>query len=296
MSGGDDTPWLCTNPQCGAALHDDEVRHVAMPAATYSTCPHCGGPVVSTVPDPSAGVGADDPKFYFQSLGSALLYPLRGWGPIVLCVGTFLIGLLAYGMPFLITFLIAIFVYGYVCNYLFDVVLTTANGEDRPPGFPDFTNWWEDIFEPILLVVITVLFSFAPAVLYFGFYLWHCWYEGWVPELDEPLCVVGVLGLTFLCLLYYPMAMLAVVMHNARSGLNPRLVFASIARVLKPYLIVWGFMALTVAVQAVFGLVVKGGSLLAHFGAVFLFLWGLMASMRLLGILYRTHRLKLGWF
>lgn len=30
--------------------------------------------------------------------------------------------------------------------------------------------------------------------------------------------------------------------------------------------------------------------------AVFLSLWGAMASMRLLGLLYRAHKEELGWF
>ena len=43
-------------------------------------------------------------------------------------------------------------------------------------------------------------------------------------------------------------------------------------------------------------MVFTGGSLLAHFIAVFLSLWGAMASMRLLGLLYRAHKETLGWF
>jgi hypothetical protein len=230
------------------------------------------------------------------SFASALTYPLLGWGSIVLGVGTFLVGLLAFGLPFLYGYVITVLVYGYMCNYLFDVVLTTANGEDTPPGFPDFTSWWEDILQPILLVVSTTLICFAPSFLYFIWYLWHCWYEGWVPEPSEPTCTVGVIGLALISSFYYPMALLAVVMFNARHAMDPRLVIPSIVRVLRPYLVVCGFMVLTGLVRVGFGLAFHGNSLLVHFTGVFLRLWAAMVSMRLLGLLYRAHKEKLGWF
>ena len=295
MSGAADILWQCQSENCGALVRAADLRHIATPGATFAACPHCGGAVVST--EPTAIAAEAGARQRLPSFASALVYPFRGWGLLVLGVGTFLIGLLEFvGLVFLIIYVVMMLVYGYVCNYLFEVVLTTANGEDTPPGFPDFTDWWDDILHLILLVVSTTLLCFVPSFLYFLWYLWHCWYEGWVPDPSEPTCAVGVLGLALLSLLYYPMALLAVVMHNTGGAADPRLVIPAIARVLRPYLTVCGFMVLTRLVGMAFRALFTGHSLTVHFIPVFLSLWGAMASMRLLGLLYRAHQKKLGWF
>jgi hypothetical protein len=211
-------------------------------------------------------------------------------------LGTILVGLIAFGLPFLYGYVVTIFVYGYMCNYSFAIVFTTANDEDTPPALDDSADWWEDILQPILLVVSVTVLCFAPSFLWFILYLARCWYEGWVPDPSEPMCLWGVLGLALVSALYYPMALLAVIMHSARRAADPRLVIPSIARVLGPYLVVCGFMLLTGLVRVGFSTAFTGDSLLAHFTAVLLRLWGGMVSMRLLGLLYRTHKEKLGWF
>ena len=295
MSGAADTVWQCQNEHCGAKLRADELRRMITPGVTVELCPRCGGPVVA---GDGAGTVSVDATMAERSppFASALAYPFHGWGLVALGIGTVLVGLLAFGLPFLYGYVITILVYGYMCNYLFDVVLTTARGDDAPPGFPDFTSWWEDILQPILLVVSTTLLCFAPSFIYFVLYLVHCWYEGWVPDLSEPACAVGVLGLALLSSLYYPMALLAVIMHDARGAVDPRLVIPAIKRVLKPYLVVCGFMVLVGLVQVGFRAAFSAESLLAHFTAVLLKLWGAIVSMRLLGLLYRAHKEKFGWF
>ena len=294
MSGAADTLWQCQSETCGALVRAADLRHIVTPGRTFEVCPHCGGAVATA--EPPAVSGDVEARERAPSFASALGYPFHGWGLVALGAGTFLVGLLEFGLVFLISYVAVMLVYGYACNYLFEIVLTTANGEDAPPEFPDFTHWWEDILRPILLMVSATLLCFTPSFLYFVWYLWHCWYEGWVPDPSEPTCAVGVLGLALLSSLYYPMALLGVVMFDARRGADPRLVIPAIARVLRPYLTVCGFMVLTGLVRVGFGVVFTGGSLLAHFIAVFLSLWGAMASMRLLGLLYRAHKETLGWF
>jgi len=294
MSDAPNTLWRCQDERCGAILRAADLRRVIAPGITLEVCPRCGGPVATT----GQGTATDDAgaRKPVPSFASALVYPFRGWGLMPLGLGTLLVGLLSFGLPFLYGYVISIAVYGYICNYLFDVILTTANGEEAPPGLTDSVDWWEEILQPILLMVSTTALCFSPSLLYFIFYLWHCWYRGWAPDLTEPMCVYGVVGFALVSLLYYPMALLSVVMHNARRAVDPRLVMPSIARVWRPYLAVCGFMVLTVLVQLAFAVIFAGGSLLAHFTAVFLKLWSAMAGMRLLGLLYRTHEATLRWF
>jgi hypothetical protein len=294
MSDTSDTLWQCRNERCGATLRAADLRRVMAPGIALQVCPHCGGPVTSTGAQEHVSENGK-PEKLASSFASALVYPFRGWGLVALGLGTFLVGLLAFGLPFLYGYIISIFVYGYLCSYFFDIVHTTAIDEDRPPALQDSADWWEDILQPILLVVSVTVLCFAPSFLYFIMYLVHCWYEGWVPDLSEPICMWGVLCLALISAFYYPMALLAVIMHNARRAADPRLVIAAIGRVPWPYLLVCGFMVLTGLVQIGFGLAFPHGSLLAHFTAVFLKLWGAMVGMRLLGLLYRTNKEKLGW-
>ena len=295
MSGAADTLWQCQSENCGAEVRAADLRRIVAPGRIFEVCPHCGGPVKTTEPTAVSpdgeAVGERVPSF-----ASALVYPFYGWGLVALGLATFLVGCLEFGMVFLISYIVVMMVYGAICNYLFDVILTTANGEDKPPGLPDFSQWWDDILQPILLMVSTTLLCFVPSFLYFVWYLWHCWYEGWVPDPTEPTCAVGVLGLALVSLFYYPMALLAVVMHDARRAADPRLVIPSIARILRPYLTVCGFMVLIGMIRVGFRTVFTGNSFTAHFTTVFLSLWGAMVSMRLLGLLYRAHKEKLGWF
>ncbi len=290
-----DTPeslWQCKSQNCGAMLQEAELRQVVLTGLTVPVCPHCGGAVRSIQPiatDGESGAAAA------PSFASALTYPFHGWGWVVLGTGTILVGLLAFGLPFLYGYVITILVYGYICSYLFDIVYTTATDDDTPPGFHESAEWWDDILQPILLVLSTSVLCFSPALLYFIGYLIHCWYEGWVPYLDDPVCLWGVLGSALLCYLYYPMALLAAIMHNARRAADPRLVIPSIRRVPVPYLKVCGFMMLTLVIQAGFRLAFNTDSLLVHFASVFLKLWSWMVSMRLLGLLYRVHRDDLAW-
>lgn len=288
--------WQCVNKKCGVLLREPDLRSVNLPTSRYPVCPQCGDWVVTVSGKSAAESETGDPKLFFASVLSALVYPFRGWGLVVLLVGTLIIGLMNFGAPFLYSYVINLLVYGYVCNYLFNIVLTTANGADKPPDFPDFSNWWEDILQPLLLMVGTTLYCFAPALIYFLLYLAYCYYQGWIPQPDEPLCAGGVVSLAFLSLLYYPMALLAVAMFTGKSGLNPRIVIPAIFRVLGPYLVVCAFLAIVVAGQILFRALLDRQSLLAHFAAEFLFLCGLMICMRLLGVLYRTHKGKLGWF
>ena len=295
MSDAVEVPWRCENADCGAVLRGDEVRHIETPDQVVNVCPHCGSRVGSA-DEGGTVIPHEKPPKPTPAFASALLYPLGGWGLVGLCIATVVVGLLAFGMPFLYSYVITVMVYGYLCHYLVDIVWTTANDEDKPPEFPDFTSWWDDILQPMLLMVSTTLICFAPAVLWFIGYLVRCWYEGWVPEPDEPMCALGLIAFALLSSFYYPMALLGVVMFDSTRAVNPRFVVPAIRRVFGSYLVVCGFMILTLFVQVGFNHLFRGESLSAHFAGVAISLWAAMVSMRLLGLLYRGNKERLNWF
>lgn len=131
-------------------------------------------------------------------------------------------------------------------------------------------------------MLATVICSFGPAVVY-GIY--------GTDDLSARLALIAF-GIA-----YFPMALLAVVLFDSLSGLNPILVLVSIMRVSLPYLAVCTALALVVAIQMFAHTFLEPVSAWISYPVIeFLTLYGLMVSMRLLGILYRYHADRLRWF
>jgi hypothetical protein len=278
--------WQCMNQRCAAVLRENELLRKELHGMKVDLCPRCGDRVVQVA-------GAGSAESFFGSLGRAFLYSFRGAGIYILIAGSVLLGLLKLAAGVLLIFgvLILILAYGYLAAYQFDIVLTTANGEDAPPGFPDFSEFWEDILRPFLLLAGTAVFSLLPAALFFiarGLYAREV--GGWEWAVFGGLCLAGAF--------YFPMAFLSVIMFNEIKALNPLVVVPAIVRVIGPYLVVFALLAAVAIGEAL----LRGwiGGVMPRFGAYFvaqvLALYGTMVHMRMLGILYRTHTRELGWF
>ena len=101
MSGAADTLWQCQSETCGALVRAADLRHIVTPGRTFEVCPHCGGAVATA--EPPAVSGDVEARERAPSFASALGYPFHGWGLVALGVGTFLVGLLEFGLVFLIS-------------------------------------------------------------------------------------------------------------------------------------------------------------------------------------------------
>ena len=191
-----------------------------------------------------------------------------------------------------------IFGTGYLYAFMQKIIQSTAHGEEKPPAWPDFGGFWEDILLPYLQLLGCFAFCFGPAL---GLIFWLGWDEfsgagaGVGPD---PIKALMLLPLLLGGALYFPMALLAVSMFDSLAGLNPRLVIPSMFEAKMEYLVVLlvsagvFVMIILKAVAVIYIPIPILPSLVSAGISLYLF----MVEMRLLGLLYRAKRHELGWF
>ena len=236
------------------------------------------------------------PSFYRQIPG-AFIYPLKRNGVILLVIGTvvftildFLSGFKMPGRGGVFSLLMTVISTGYLFAYMQKIIAHTAQGEDELPEFPDFTDWWSDIILPFLLFTGTIAVSLVP-VFIAGFW-----------ALENKAVVPLILPAAALGAFYLPMALLAVAVTDNFLALSPHVVLPSILRVFLPYLLTFLLLGLLA------GLRIEGGRVsdlvpLQQFALKlcvivamgFISLYLLTVEMRLLGLLFRSYRERLGW-
>lgn len=98
-------------------------------------------------------------------------YSFRGNGKYVLFFGA-IISVLTDIVSFaggLISLIAAVLLSGYICAVFFDIINSTATGNNEAPDFPDVSNVMEDVFEPFIHVFAVLLVSFGPWLAYWFF-------------------------------------------------------------------------------------------------------------------------------
>ncbi len=266
-------------PQCGRNVCELCVTTRLVEGEARKFCRACGTEceaVQASVPAAAA------PPGFYASLPRALAYPFRGSGVILLAAGTaffFLLGRL----PFL-GFIVA----GYLFNYAKSIITTTAGGRDEPPDWPEFTDWIEGFILPYLQFLALTVLTFGP------FYVLGLWRPG--TETQARLVALAALGYGALLA---PMGMLALAMFDTVAALNPIALTASIARIPIPYLAAAAAFEVVLALHS-FAEGALGRwipvPLLPSLISSFLYLYLVTVGMRILGLLYVTHRQQLGWF
>lgn len=266
-------------PQCHQAFCDLCVNTRQVAGATHKFCRACGSPceplhVEVALPAPPAG--------FFQLLPGAFSYPLKGNG-LVLIIGGGVFFLLLGLLP-----IIGLLITGYLFSYAKRIVVSTTEGDDEPPDWPDFTNWGDDILMPYFHLAALVLLSFGPAILLGIFLPEHQTFRaGWI-------LLATALG-AFLA----PMGMLALSVFDSVGALNPVALVWSISRIPGYYLAAAIAFELVIAVymksEDLIGGVLSSG-FLAYIIAGFLNLYLMAVAMRILGLLYRAKKAELGWF
>ncbi len=255
------------------------------------------GATFSTPPiAPSIAVG----ESFFAQIPMAFKFPILLKGLLMLIAATVFIGFArlasSYGAIGLGANLI---IMGYVSAYMFEIVLTTANGENEPPDFPEFSGMWDSILRPFFLIVGTAFIYFAPLGLALVNSVWEMFTgSNLIPFADvllHPLSVILFTGIGVAC---FPMAMLAVIMFNSIVSVNPLIVFPAIFRIFLPYMVVCGLLAVAIGIEVLFRvvLIVVVPDFIGIFLGQLISLYFVMVDMRLLGLLYRTHKEKLAWF
>lgn len=239
----------------------------------------------------------EEPSFYRQIPGT-LVYPFKRNGIILLVIGTIVFTVLDFFSGFtlpgrggIFSLLVAVFSTGYLFAYMQKIIAHTAQGDDEMPDFPDFTDWWSDIILPFLLFAGTIAVSLAPVIVV-GFLM--------IKSEAAALALIPALALGAF---YLPMALLAVAATDNFLALSPHVVLPSIVRVFIPYLVTFLLLGALVAVRMAGGTaaaMIPFQQVALKLGATivmgFVSLYLLTVEMRLLGLLFRSYRARLGWF
>jgi hypothetical protein len=218
-----------------------------------------------------------------EQLLAAFGYPLRGQGwPLLLTGAAFFFGgSLVATHSLVVGIVVHLLLAAYLVAYVIRVIAETAVGREHPPDWPGADDLWESFVKPFLLVNLAGVLCTGPglACLFFA-------------GVESPGAWAVLLAGAF-C---FPMALTAVAMFQTVSALNPVLVMRSIARIPSGYAVAaalfFGATLLKAAGDSVSEMVPYVGALI---GCTFS-LYFLMVEARILGLLYRIHQTRLGWF
>lgn len=254
-------------------------------------------------------------KNFYQGIPGAFAYPFKKNGIYLLVGGTvvfglfdFVVNLRAFGMLLVggaVGFICGAMVSGYIFLYMQSIITSSAMGDHDIPNWPEYDGWWDSAIGPYLRMLAIGIVCFLPAQLC----LRLAGENGALMSI--PFVILGGL--------YAPMALLAVAIDDSLAGLNPMLVLPSIFRVIGAYLVTCLLVGLMLLV---FGLVLGAivylstamaappppGSrpillpgpppqqqFLTQIVGAFLTLYFGVVATRLLGLLYYTHKERLGW-
>ncbi len=217
---------------------------------------------------------------FLPLISRAFSYPLRSHGKYIFAGGV-LLSLLASFFGLLIGALAG----GYIGAYMMKIISDSADGEDDLPEWLDLEFWVDEIVAPYGFMLGIVIISYLPALIY----------TSDISFIMSPnYLLLGVL--VVLGSLYAPMGLATTSVLTTLNALNPLLIIQSISKIPCDYAIVCGLFLVAVSVSCVN----TGAWLPAPWiGAVLGKLLGfylLMVSMRLLGLLCRSHEARLGWF
>ncbi|MBL9173079.1 MAG: DUF4339 domain-containing protein [Verrucomicrobiales bacterium] len=255
------------------------------------------------VPPPDHGSAFRTEDSLPTLLWGSLSYPFQGNGPILLVAGTLFFAFLAvltrYGTLFgWIPYLMAS---GYFLTTLQGIVQSTGNGDASPPTWPDITHWVGDLLVPCLKWVGSLAVAFGPAYLCFRMVssMGGDFAEsGEFASREQALWLGAALGLFLLGVVYFPMAILGVAMSDSLGALSPTFVARSIAAVPGPYAAVVAMLLALLFVQGGIHAMMRRVPIpmLDHLTGAFISLYFGFVQARILGVLYRSQRDRLGWF
>ena len=172
----------------------------------------------------------------------------------------------------------------YMTVYSVEIIRETAGGEQEAPDWPDLTSLWDDLLRPCLLVLGTGVLCYFPAGV------WEV-LQGGTAGFD-PISLL----LTLAGAVYYPMALLAVVMSDSIVGVNPVTVIGGIAKTGRDYVIVCVVMFALAASPDWSGWLIGSVPLIGTLLGGMVVMYLLMFESHLLGSLYHANRKRLGWF
>ncbi len=280
--------FLCD--KCDRTYCEACVQMMDVGGRSAQTCRGCGTEVV-----PFQFWQAPSKGFYAK-LPGAFLYPLKGWGLLILLCATIAFSALHFVSFGLVGLITRIALYGFVFLFMQNIILTTTSDESEVLGFPEMSN----LFSAALQLAGTIVASFWLAI---GLAL--------ARFNDVAIPSEAILASVILGGLYFPMALLVVAMKDSALAANPLIVVPAMLKLPLRYSVT------VVLLLAVFGVrqlgdLISGGAgtvaLRTHSSDMFFAamaiqaVWALLSvylltvTMRILGLFYNASKRTLGWF
>ena len=277
------TEYKCQN--CGGEFCAGCVKTIQAGRSALHSCPLCES---SCLGINELQQQADRARSFYSAIGPAFKYPLNMDGLIILFGGTVLFALLSVAIDFfgmaglgrgrIIWLLLVIAGVGYTFAFMQSIMSVSSLGNNHMPDWPELFNFKEDLVGPFFRFAGTIIICFAPGI--FGL----------------AIPVIGVL-LLLLGIFVFPMALMGVALTDSITGMDPRVVFPSIARLRFQYLttvlFLFGLFITAVVIEAVTDRI--GIPVLPRVITIFANLYLLSVGMRVLGLLYFKNLRKLGW-
>jgi hypothetical protein len=286
------TPGRYYCPKCVQYFCELCVASRAVAGAQKKFCRHCGTETKAI----QIQITRPTTKGFFARLPGVLIYPFKGSGVLILIAATILFAVLDV-VSGGISILAKIIAVGYFFSFMQNIVHSTAAGDEEMADLPGMDGLFGACFTLAATVALSFGIPIGLAVAKFFF--------------DVEIPMSGILVITGLCCLYFPMAFLAVAMKDSVMAANPLIVFPAMFKAPIEYLVT------ALLLTGVFGFRVLGNSL-AFFAQAeghatrdmsvlfitfgyrafwsFASIYLLTVGMRILGLLYVTKKEKFGWF
>ena len=231
------------------------------------------------------------PASEVENILASFSYPLCNEGGILLLavgVVSLLLQLLQHAIIFIphgeaIVAILKLILCGAIVGYALHIITKTADGEDTPPNWQSIGGWG-DLLQPMILLLVTVGFSFGPAIgwsiaLHYGYV-----------EMRPVFWILLLWG----CF-YFPMALTAVAMMDDLFSLNPVKVLVSIFQTGWVYLYACITLLIAVASYWFITSLLPRVPIITNILVFVLQTYLLMVTGRVCGLIYRLRREKLNW-
>jgi hypothetical protein len=274
----------CT--KCGLIYCEDCVRGVRrLGGATLQFCPSCDGRCVSIRHRKAPGAGRVPMLVSF--LG-AFRYPFIKQAVFLLAAATLFYTLVDYLVAYSFGFGwgLALAATGYWFASIRNIILSSGQGEDEVPAWPEVSSVWDDLLRPALECIALVLVAFGPAMI-----------GDRLLSTSAPEARLLLVPLISLGCFYFPMALLGIAMLDSLAALNPVFILRSIFRVPVAYLAACALTAVAIGVGLVGDELLRRiwipllPALVSNFVSIYL----AMVVARILGLLFYFKRDRLGW-
>ncbi len=275
---------------CETRLCKSCVKSQHAGSVTLYSCPNCNGICVTAGEFRKRKTLRD--LTFGRAVKGAFAYPFKQNGVILLVCGTIFFTILQLAVKvalggFALLFLLVLSL-GYLFACMQGIINSSTHGEENMPDWPEISSFWDDIFMAFIRFVTIWAVCLGPGIAALIY--------------DHQAAGIALLCLGVFCL---PMALLTVSIADSLGGLNPLVIFSSIAKVPGTYLGVCAFFLVTAGLtEACQSLLTYVSERSLPFAARiiplvlgnFIALYGLTLQMRILGLLYFTKKDKLAWF